>query len=612
MIRKGKLFKPSSSHISSCVAQQPLDKNTNQNPVNSQTLETILPSRQQIQEQDTPQEKKKTTRERVLNIIDSPRRAIVNRSKKRHHTPSKIPSHIMSMDNTKNSEHGESKVLFWMEYDAPDDIIPKILSFAGPQTVQVLSKVSRHWNTLACSETVFRTMCEDYGKWAQDSDREPTADTLDSDVVMKNNCERFWKKYYDSNPMIPLDYPSIHAAAASKCMVDNWEDSVYFIANQNVRLLLEPVIHKIEYPLIVETEGNAVFTVESVRRSAITKRLVKPQTSRPTTPTTSPTTTIQDKIVLHREVESPPHNRRRLLFGCKRNVDLSCTKTSNFVEEPEVPLDQAIINYKTKRNNVPVIHIRQGQLRLVNVTLVHNARGTDIWNGQSAVQIQPRISVREVPLPLRDGNHPPTAVIERCKITSVSGRGIVVIDGGGAIIRGSYIRDCAGTGIYVGSTGSHVRIEGSDIVQNGFGNQERSRNSILRGHSGIYIEQGTAILHDCNISNNCLTGISAVSATNAILTLTDSDVVANGTMQIELPEQGSQARRRSSLISVSVEGEPRSRSGLSFSLQSDIGDNDNDSLPSGPTTRRESFSSSGNDMDGPNRRALFASFGRLE
>lgn len=609
MIRKGKLFKSSSSDIFPIVAQQALDQDTNKNPLNSQSLETISTSNQQIEKQKKQQEKKRTTRERVLNIIDSPRRAIVNRSKKRQHsTPSKIPSHIMN----KATETFESKVLSWMEYQAPDDILPKILSFAGPQTVQILSKVSRHWNKLACSETVFRTMCEDYKKWTEGIDQEPENCTLDSDIAMETSDKGFWKNYYDCNPIIPLDYPCIHAAAAHKCVVDKWEDSVYFISNRDIRILLEPVIHKIDYPLVVEAEGNSVFTIESVMKRTRSQRIAAPQNSRPSTPTTSPITTAQVSKESQEEIESPPHNRRKLLLGCKRNVNLSCSKSSNYVQEPDVPLDQAIINYKTKRHNVPIVQIRQGRLRLVNVTLVHKARGTDIWNGQSAVQIQPRISVRELPLPIREGNQPPTAEIERCKITSVSGRGVVVIDGGGAVIRSSCIRDCAGTGVYVGSSGSHVKIEGSDIVQNGFGNQERTRVSIQRGHSGIYIEQGTAMLSNCNISNNCLTGISAVSPTNAILTLSHSDVVANGTMQIELPEQGSQARRRSSLTAVSVEGEPRSRSGLSFSLQSDVGETDNESSSSAVVTRRESFSNSGNDMNGPSRRALFATFGRLE
>ena len=54
-----------------------------------------------------------------------------------------------------------------------------------------------------------------------------------------------------------------------------------------------------------------------------------------------------------------------------------------------------------------------------------------------------------------------------------------------------------------------------------------------------------ANLTDCNVSNNALTGCSAVSRDKAFLTIVDSDVVGNGTLQLEMPPNGTESRSRS-------------------------------------------------------------------
>jgi hypothetical protein len=106
-------------------------------------------------------------------------------------------------------------------------------------------------------------------------------------------------------------------------------------------------------------------------------------------------------------------------------------------------------------------------------------------------------------------------------------------------------------------------IEHTDVVRNGNGNTQH-RRGIARGHSGIYLEQGHALINDCNVSMNSLTGISAVSPENAILALEESDLVSNGTFQLEMPAVGTVAYRQSSTQNnhFSSTGLPRSRSGL--------------------------------------------------
>lgn len=159
----------------------------------------------------------------------------------------------------------------------------------------------------------------------------------------------------------------------------------------------------------------------------------------------------------------------------------------------------------------------------------------------------------------------PNAILDRVEVVSSSGRGIVNIDGGQVSITNCYVHDCAATGIYVGGPGSTATIERTDVVRNGNGNR-RHRRGIARGHSGIYLEQGHASIVDCNVSSNSLTGISAISPENAVLTLQESDLVSNGTFQLEMPAIGTPAHRNSvtSNNNLAADGLIRTRSGLVF------------------------------------------------
>ncbi len=185
---------------------------------------------------------------------------------------------------------------------------------------------------------------------------------------------------------------------------------------------------------------------------------------------------------------------------------------------------------------------------------------SDIWNGNAAVQIQPLMDEHDQPLMVLPA---PTAILDHVEISSASGRGIVNIDGGHVTITNCYVHDCAATGIYVGGPGSRATIERTDVVRNGNGNTQH-RRGIARGHSGVYLEQGHASIVDCNISQNSLTGISAISPENAVLTLEGSDLVANGTFQLEMPAIGTASHRNSVTTNnnLASAGIPRLRSGL--------------------------------------------------
>jgi hypothetical protein len=192
--------------------------------------------------------------------------------------------------------------------------------------------------------------------------------------------------------------------------------------------------------------------------------------------------------------------------------------------------------------------------------LRHISYGIDIWNGNAAVQIQPPLGLDDQPVMVIPA---PTVTLDNVEITSGSGRGIVNIDGGKLTIRRCYIHDCAATGIYIGSATSNVVIEHTDVIRNGNGNTQH-RRGIARGHSGIYLEQGLAQITNSNISQNSLTGISAVNPANAILHLIESDLVSNGAFQLEMPAIGTAAQRQSITrnVHLSASGLSRSRSGL--------------------------------------------------
>ncbi len=54
--------------------------------------------------------------------------------------------------------------LEWLEKECPNDIVPKILAFCGPQKVAALSKTNKHWNAVVRQEQTWRVMCEELYK----------------------------------------------------------------------------------------------------------------------------------------------------------------------------------------------------------------------------------------------------------------------------------------------------------------------------------------------------------------------------------------------------------------------------------------------------------------
>jgi len=505
----------------------------------------------------------------VMNIIDSPRRAIMGKKRSAYDkmkdwadaTPLFSPmgqtSYEPNDDRTKASMDidivGQAygchpSVLSWIELETPQDIIPKILSFAGPQKIQVLSKVNRFWRDACLSEAVFKTICEDTGKWVEGKDAEPLNDVhMDGDDEYDHGCDKhasddsFWRQYYCRNPIVPIDYPTIPKAVAAVCKQRTHNADVFFSCDKDVRILVQPGVYIIDSQITVETVGDTLFSVETLEPRTCEYEV-------------APILESSARSGSDRDGSSNTPRRRKLSGAGLRDL-FTCRSTSSAddgSEESETGSrhhvgDQATVVLRTKKPNTPIFHIRQGQMRLSKMNLIHNCSGTDIWNGNSAVQIQPRYDDRLGVTVPAEPNKLPSAIVEETKIMSISGRGIVAIDGSIAHVRNCHIHGCAATGIYIGGPGSVANVANTDVVNNGMGNK-RTRRGITRGHSGVYLEQGAANLANCNISHNSLTGISAVSPTNAFLKIWDSDLVGNGADQLEMPPRGSVSFSNSSSI----------------------------------------------------------------
>ena len=385
-----------------------------------------------------------------------------------------------------------------------------------------------------------------------------------------------WLELYRTSPCVPVDYNTVESAFAAVTREDGSQ-------HNTVRILLHPAKYILREPLVVRSRGSVQLTIESLVASP---RILNRSTSS-LIGTSAAASSFQgsgcSSLSGGRRL-SPTKQLSKRLGSMSRNLLRSCLSVSAATDggapldasailasqgehqhdttlnyrDGEVPeggcsgahqLDdhqprRAGLVFRTRKTNKPLIHVQKGQLNLINLDLVHYSVGTDIWNGNTAVQVQPQFSMEGEILPNISPDRPPIAVLTNVDITSQSGRGVVSIDGGNAIVKQCRIHHCAATGIYVGGPGSEATIEQSDIIHNGNGNPLSPRG-IARGHSGIYVEQGYAHVMDSNVSNNSLTGISAISVENAVLHVENSDIIENGTLQLEFPPEGSRSYRRS-------------------------------------------------------------------
>eukprot|EP00594_Rhizosolenia_setigera_P000998 CAMPEP_0178943048 /NCGR_PEP_ID=MMETSP0789-20121207/2349_1 /TAXON_ID=3005 /ORGANISM="Rhizosolenia setigera, Strain CCMP 1694" /LENGTH=626 /DNA_ID=CAMNT_0020622557 /DNA_START=1610 /DNA_END=3490 /DNA_ORIENTATION=- len=443
----------------------------------------------------------------------------------------------------------------------PKDLFPNILSFAGPSAVSALSLTSKSWNKRVKDESVWKVLSKDMDKWRE------------GDEIPKS-----WLKFYRRNPCVPVDYKTIESAmkAVSEPCSNMSMDKRYniqYAQKENARILLHPGMYVLSNPIVIRALDSATVTIETVRKRSKSNTQGFDFVSQ---------NNVTESISQNSDEEMNT-NRSSLIKSCLTSsarrhlspfIRSICRSDSNSgiprtnardtsveIFEAELmnqlynqsssfyfnqPATRALIVFKSPRLNTPAVHILEGETHLKRVDFFHECEGTDIWNGNSAIQIQPYLDENNNPPRFVSESARPCCHLTESDVTSCSGRGVVAIDGGHLLANRCFIHNCAATGIYIGGSGSSAGVNQSDITNNGHGNESRSRG-IARGHSGVYLEQGAASLVECNISNNSLTGISAISPDNAILVVKDSDIVRNGSTPIELPQTGSESWKKSSI-----------------------------------------------------------------
>lgn len=150
-----------------------------------------------------------------------------------------------------------------------------------------------------------------------------------------------------------------------------------------------------------------------------------------------------------------------------------------------------------------------------------------------------------------------SAELLACSVTSLSGRGLVVIEGS-ARLRSCQISGCAATGVYVGSSlgleGASIAVLRScSVTGNGVGADRRYADPVTgqrvrASHSGVFVQDGTAYVVGCVVSGNTFTGISGSAGTGCRVVCVGSEVKGNGAAAVELPPLGSESEGRCAVL----------------------------------------------------------------
>jgi hypothetical protein len=65
----------------------------------------------------------------------------------------------------KDTSADDAAALFhFLETECPQDVLPKILAYAGPRKAAALSQTNRFWKNVTSKEGTWRVMCEELYK----------------------------------------------------------------------------------------------------------------------------------------------------------------------------------------------------------------------------------------------------------------------------------------------------------------------------------------------------------------------------------------------------------------------------------------------------------------
>lgn len=72
--------------------------------------------------------------------------------------------HANNNDEDGDGAMNTSNALVWMECHCPNDILPHILAYAGPQIFSSLNQTSKFWHGVMAEESTWRVISEDLYK----------------------------------------------------------------------------------------------------------------------------------------------------------------------------------------------------------------------------------------------------------------------------------------------------------------------------------------------------------------------------------------------------------------------------------------------------------------
>jgi hypothetical protein len=267
--------------------------------------------------------------------------------------------------------------MLWLETECPQDLLPKILAFAGPQVTAVFGRTNRFWRDVVNKESTWRTLSEDLYKVCFLSCGEQCRNKFTCALLtfylffhlilqwkQGDAVPESWRDFYRFNPCVPVDYPSINSAF-SMVRTQRMEQT------RSIRVLLRPGKYYLREAITIQAPSTVHVEIETMELPASIKTTVEPPM----------------------EVEITSRRLRRSSTSSLRNI-LSCRSVE--VEEPEiedVPLEfpeappsnstlanptaprRATLVLRTRRLNEPLVRVRQGYCTIRNMELRHICHG---------------------------------------------------------------------------------------------------------------------------------------------------------------------------------------------------------------------------------------------
>ena len=88
-------------------------------------------------------------------------RPVVKDGRRKQQVEQKLPVQTWS---TEQQLLAAANPLRFLQQDCPQDVLPLVLAFCGPQTAAVLQQTNRHWFTILQEEATWKVLCKELYK----------------------------------------------------------------------------------------------------------------------------------------------------------------------------------------------------------------------------------------------------------------------------------------------------------------------------------------------------------------------------------------------------------------------------------------------------------------